>query len=169
MSSNKFVLLFKTLREEETISVRCQFFHYNMIRYGLLHLCRRRLCSLNVVRHDSAPLWNGRLWERGEAAMRAGVQRGSGAGIDCHRRRSLTHMVKCWGICFSLCCALGSPPRRTRGGSNTAATVKKEDNPPEIRINPQRRDCKHNILLPPLGVCSALARRMPARRGPCLH
>ena len=35
-------------------------------------------------------------------------------------------MVKCWGICFSLCCALCSPPQRTRGGSNTAATIKKE-------------------------------------------
>lgn len=58
-------------------------------------------------------------------------------------------MVKCWGICFSLCCALCSPPQRTRGGSNTAATVKKEDNPREIRINLQHQDCKHNILLPP--------------------
>lgn len=32
-----------------------------------------RLCSRNAVRHDSAPLWNGRLWERGEAAMKASV------------------------------------------------------------------------------------------------
>lgn len=77
-------------------------------------------------------------------------------------------MVKCWGICFSLCSALCSPPQRTRGGSNTAATVKKEDNPREIRINPQHRDCKHNFITA-LCVCSALARRMPARRSPCLH
>lgn len=34
-------------------------------------------------------------------------------------------MVKCWDICFSLCCALCLPPQRTRGGSNTAATNKK--------------------------------------------
>lgn len=163
------MLLFKTLRGGENNINTLPIFHYNMICNGLLRLCRMRLCSRNVVRHDSAPLWNGRLWERGEAAMKASVQRRGGAGIDCHRRRSLTHMVKCWGICFSLCCALGSPPRRTRGGSNMAATVKKEDNPPEIRINPQRRDCKHNILLLPLGVCSALARRMSARRSPCLH
>lgn len=71
-------------------------------------------------------------------ATKAGVRRQSGADIDCRTRPSLTHMVKCWGICFSLCCALCSPPRRTRGGSNTAATVKKGDNPREIRKNPQR-------------------------------
>lgn len=35
-----------------------------------------RLCSLTVVRHDSASLWNGRLWERGEAAMKASVEGG---------------------------------------------------------------------------------------------
>lgn len=43
----------------------------------------------------------------------------------------LTHMVKCLGICFSLCCALCSPPQRTRGGSNMAATIKREQNPRE--------------------------------------
>lgn len=37
-------------------------------------------------------------------------------------------MVKCLGICFSLCCALCSPPQRTRGGSNMAATIKREAN-----------------------------------------
>lgn len=45
-------------------------------------------------------------------------------------------MVKCLGICFSLCCALGSPPQRTRGDSNMAATIKGEPNPHEIKINP---------------------------------
>lgn len=79
------------------------------------------------------------------------------ADIDCHRCLSRTHMVKCWGICFSLCCALCSPPQRTRGGSNMAATIKQEDNPREIRINPQHRDCKHNILLPP-SVCVRCSR-----------
>lgn len=37
-------------------------------------------------------------------------------------------MVKCLGICFSLCCALCSPPQRTHGGSNTAVTTKRESN-----------------------------------------
>lgn len=42
-------------------------------------------------------------------------------------------MVKCLGICFSLCCALCSPPQRTHGGSNTAATIKREPSPRETR------------------------------------
>lgn len=46
-------------------------------------------------------------------------------------------MVKCWDICFSLCCALCSPPQRTRGGSNTAATTKKEPTCHEIKIKPR--------------------------------
>lgn len=57
--------------------------------------------------------------------------------IVCCRAQILTHMVKCLGICFSLCCALCSPPQRTRGGSNTAATIKQEPNPHEIKIKLQ--------------------------------
>lgn len=45
-------------------------------------------------------------------------------------------MVKCLGICFSLCCALCSPPQRTRGGSNTAATIKREPNSKAMGTQP---------------------------------
>lgn len=135
LSCDKFVLLFKTLRGGGVKKINAfPIFHNNMVCNGLLHLCRMRLCSPNTdVRHDSAPLWNDRLWKRGEAGDKS-----RRAASERRTRLSLTHMVKCWGICFSLCCALCSPPRRTRGGSNTAATVKKGDNPRQIRKNPQR-------------------------------
>jgi len=51
----------------------------------------------------------------------------------------LTHMVKCLGICFSLCCALCSPPQRTRGGSNMAVTIKRKSNPREMKIKPTNK------------------------------
>lgn len=58
-------------------------------------------------------------------------------------------MVKCLGICFSLCCALCSPPQRTHGGSNTAVTTKRESNPhvtkKEIKSKVQSLLTKHFI------------------------
>lgn len=162
LSRNEFALLFKTLRGGRvnnmvyTSPTRTTIIptkkNKHVMCSGLLHRCRTRLCSPSTGgRRDSAPLWNDHLWKRGEAPPSAfrqfsAVQKAR-ADIDCRRRLSLTHMAKCWGICFSLCCALCSPPQRTRGGSNTAATVKKGDNPREIRINPQHRGCKRNVFI----------------------
>lgn len=59
-------------------------------------------------------------------------------------------MVKCLGICFSLCCALCSPPQRTHGGSNMAVTTKKETNPHMIKKKQQvqSRLSKYFIVCP---------------------
>lgn len=66
-------------------------------------------------------------------------------------------MVKCLGICFSLCCAPCSPPQRTRGGSNTAATIKKEPNPHEIKIKPRVHSLLALHFITIFCTCSMLA------------
>lgn len=124
--------------------------------------CKRHLCSLNTGGRldDLTPLWSDRLWKRDGEKSDFVINRTTGPKGCADACGRLTHMVKCWGICFSLGCALCSPPQRSRGGSNMAATIK-EGKPIPVRGKQSRgyTALEHNVLLLP----PALIRRVRGR------